>query len=68
VICLKNIAVTQPRVRSFEDARPDTQSLLKELLGKMPVSKAASEAAQLTGLSKRDLYQQALAIKDVEEE
>jgi len=42
---------------------PDTEILLKELLEKMSVSKAASEAAQLTGLSKRDLYQQALTIK-----
>lgn len=45
----------------------DTNTLLKELLEKMSVSKAAGEAAQLTGLSKRDLYQQALAIKDGKE-
>lgn len=42
----------------------DTESLLRELLQSMPVSKAAAEAANLTGQSKRDLYQLALSIKD----
>ncbi len=42
----------------------DTESLLRELLQSMPVSKAAAEAANLTGQSKRDLYQLALSIKE----
>jgi len=41
----------------------DTETLLLELMETMPVSKAATEAALLTGTSKRDLYQQALALK-----
>lgn len=42
----------------------DPESLLRELLETMPVSKAAAEAAILTGQSKRDLYQLALSLKD----
>jgi len=42
----------------------DAESLLRELLQFMSVSKAAAEAASLTGQSKRDLYQLALTIKD----
>jgi len=49
------------------EVQHDTETLLRELLEKMPVSKAASEAAQLTGLSKRDLYQQALSIKTIKD-
>jgi len=50
-------------------APPDTQqvhdvdALLRELLQTMTVSKAAAEAAELTGSPKRDLYQKALALK-----
>ncbi len=44
----------------------DTDDLLRELLKTLPVSKAAAEAAQLTGLSKRDLYQRALKLQDQE--
>ena len=40
----------------------DPEALLAELLETNSVSRAASEAAKLTGISKRDLYQQALAI------
>ncbi len=42
----------------------DTESLLLELMRTMSVSKAAAEAAILTGNSKRDLYQQALILKE----
>ncbi|MEM9330924.1 MAG: 16S rRNA (cytidine(1402)-2'-O)-methyltransferase [Pseudomonadota bacterium] len=42
----------------------DTDTLLKELLQTMPLSQAAAEAAALTGVSKRDLYQRALALKE----
>ncbi|MEM9278222.1 MAG: rRNA (cytidine-2'-O-)-methyltransferase, partial [Pseudomonadota bacterium] len=42
----------------------DAEALLQELLQSMSVSKAATEAAQLTGQSKRELYQKALALKE----
>lgn len=42
----------------------DVDALLSELLQTMSVSKAAGEAAELTGGSKRDLYQRALVLKD----
>ncbi len=42
----------------------DTETLLLELMQNMSVSKAAAEAAVLTGNSKRDLYQQALSLKE----
>lgn len=45
----------------------DTEALLLELMQSMSVSKAAAEAAHLTGNSKRDLYQQALALKEKHE-
>ena len=47
-----------------EDTIQDTNALLRELLETMSVSKAAAEAAQLTGLSKRELYQAALTLKE----
>ena len=42
----------------------NTETLLLELMQTMSVSKAATEAANLTGNSKRDLYQQALSLKE----
>jgi 16S rRNA (cytidine1402-2'-O)-methyltransferase len=45
-----------------EETMDDPDALLHELLETMSVSKAASEASILTGQSKRDLYQRALAI------
>ncbi len=38
--------------------------LLKELAATLPTSKAAAEGARLTGLSKKDLYQRLLALKE----
>lgn len=40
----------------------DVEALLSELLKKNSVSRAASEAAELTGLPKRQLYQKALKL------
>ncbi len=40
----------------------DTGKLLADLLGELSVSRAASEAAAITGLPKRELYQQALEL------
>ncbi len=45
----------------------DTEALLLELMQTMSVSKAAAEAAALTGSSKRDLYHQALTLKEKHE-
>ena len=38
--------------------------LLRELAATMPTSRAAAEGARLTGLSKKDLYQRLLALKE----
>jgi len=54
------IIVAPPEAQAVED----TQTLLLELMKTMTVSKAAAEAALLTGNSKRDLYQQALSLKN----
>lgn len=42
----------------------DVDALIKELLETMSVSRAASEAAKLSGRPKRDLYQKALLLKE----
>lgn len=54
------IVVAPPR--AGQDADVDADALLVALLEKMTVADAAAEAASLTGLSKRLLYQRALAI------
>lgn len=58
------IVVAPPAEQQIQD----TETLLLELMQNMSVSKAAAEAAVLTGNSKRDLYQQALALKEKHEE
>ncbi|MDH4411997.1 MAG: 16S rRNA (cytidine(1402)-2'-O)-methyltransferase [Rhizobium sp.] len=48
------------------DAAPDAadvDSLLAELSASMPTAKAATEAAKLTGLPRKDLYQRLLELK-----
>lgn len=57
------ILVAPPAQKEVED----TETLLVELMENMSVSKAAAEAANLTGKSKRDLYQQALTLKEKHE-
>lgn len=57
------ILVAPPAQKEVED----TEALLLELMQNMSVSKAAAEAAHLTGKSKRDLYQQALNLKEKHE-
>jgi 16S rRNA (cytidine1402-2'-O)-methyltransferase len=43
----------------------DPDVLLTELLEQNSVSRAAAEAARLTGLSKRELYQRALTLSEM---
>ena len=42
----------------------DVEHLLLELMEEFSLSKAVAEASSLTGLSKRDLYQKALSLKE----
>tara|TARA_B100002003_G_scaffold81964_1_gene76454 strand:- start:82 stop:996 length:915 start_codon:yes stop_codon:yes gene_type:complete len=49
---------------SEETATMDVDRMLRVLLAELPVKKVAKMASELTGLSKNELYQRALALKD----
>lgn len=49
---------------SEEAATMDVDRMLRVLLAELPVKKVAKMASELTGLSKNELYQKALALKD----
>jgi len=55
------VVVLAPQVNTVV---PDVDLLLKDLMASMSVSRAAGEAAKLSGISKRELYQRALALKE----
>ncbi|MFK0385204.1 16S rRNA (cytidine(1402)-2'-O)-methyltransferase [Agrobacterium sp. NPDC090273] len=44
----------------------DVEKLLKDLVSTMPAAKAAGEAAKLTGLPRKELYQRLLDMKDAD--
>ncbi len=50
---------------AFDDipAAIDVDVMLRELAASMPATKAAAEAARLTGLSRKDLYQRLIDLK-----
>ena len=56
------LLIAPPECEDVPDAA-DIDALLRELSQSMPTSKAAAEAARLTGLSKKDLYTRLLALK-----
>ncbi|MEF0940044.1 16S rRNA (cytidine(1402)-2'-O)-methyltransferase [Rhizobium sp. BR 362] len=45
-------------------AEADVEAILADLAGTMPTAKAAAEAARITGLSRKDLYQRLLDMKE----
>ncbi|TYC59541.1 16S rRNA (cytidine(1402)-2'-O)-methyltransferase [Marinobacter sp. BW6] len=55
-------AMTQPG--NDDAATMDVDRVLRVLLAELPVKKVAKMASELTGLSKNELYQRALALKD----
>jgi 16S rRNA (cytidine1402-2'-O)-methyltransferase len=55
-------AVAQPG--DDDAATMDVDRVLRVLLAELPVKKVAKMASELTGLSKNELYQRALALKD----
>lgn len=52
------------RADTGEAATMDVDRIIRVLLAELPVKKVAKMAAELTGLSKNELYQRALTLKD----
>jgi 16S rRNA (cytidine1402-2'-O)-methyltransferase len=58
------VLVIGPPAHDDIPAAVDVDVMLKELALSMPATKAAAEAARLTGLSRKDLYQRLIELKD----
>ncbi|QJU56639.1 16S rRNA (cytidine(1402)-2'-O)-methyltransferase [Sphingomonas sp. AP4-R1] len=57
------VIVVAPPGEAEPASEADADALLAEALERLPIGKAASEVAQVTGLNRRDLYARALALK-----
>ncbi|TCT40250.1 16S rRNA (cytidine(1402)-2'-O)-methyltransferase [Martelella mediterranea] len=60
------VLVIGPPLAAEAPKAADVDALLNELAGKMSSGKAASQAAKETGLSRKELYQRLLELKDGE--
>lgn len=58
------VLVVGPPAHDDIPAAVDVDIMLRELALSMPATKAAAEAARLTGLSRKDLYQRLIELKD----
>lgn len=61
------VFVVGPPAYDDVPAAVDVDIMLRELALSMPATKAAAEAARLTGLSRKDLYQRLIELKDTDE-
>lgn len=60
------LLVEPAEIAQAETSADDVDAILRGLLAEMPASKAAKEAAKMTGLQKTDLYQRLLQLKDID--
>ena len=58
------VLVIGPPPEKAAPAQEDIDGLLVKLAADLPMAKAATEAAKITGLPRKDLYQQLLAMKE----
>jgi 16S rRNA (cytidine1402-2'-O)-methyltransferase len=58
------LVVGPPQERQASEA--DVEAILTDLAGTLPTAKAATEAARLTGLPRKELYQRLLAMKQAD--
>jgi 16S rRNA (cytidine1402-2'-O)-methyltransferase len=58
------VVVIGPPAAEAPPSEADADAILAGLLREMKPTEAAREAAKLTGLPRRDLYQRALQMKD----
>lgn len=58
------VVVVAPPAAEVATAEEDADRVLLSLLEEKSISAAAAEAAEITGLPRRELYQRALALKD----